>query len=192
MKSSITHAIDGEYIREWLVLGPFFPDNLEKDFLADVGGEANIQPKEGDTVITVDGWILTWTRYVSEQDAVYLRDAVGNHQFAKAYAFCVLQSEPSPPTPIPEGEGSSDAIYLGSDDGVAVWINGERVHLFPGARSLSLDQDAFEVSLKTGANRCPVKVSNITGDWAFAMRVLPPERAVISGAIIDEKDEPIA
>ena len=34
------HAADGEYIKEWLVLGPFFPDNLEKDFLIDAGGEA--------------------------------------------------------------------------------------------------------------------------------------------------------
>ncbi|MBM3239949.1 hypothetical protein FJZ31_26995 [Candidatus Poribacteria bacterium] len=39
-----THPVDGEYIQEWLVLGPFFPDDLEKDFLADVGGEANINP----------------------------------------------------------------------------------------------------------------------------------------------------
>jgi len=45
------HPVDGEYIKEWLVLGPFFPDDLEKDFLIDVGGEANIQPKEGDTVL---------------------------------------------------------------------------------------------------------------------------------------------
>lgn len=45
------HPVDGEYITEWLVLGPFFPDDLEKDFLVDVGGEANIEPKEGDTVL---------------------------------------------------------------------------------------------------------------------------------------------
>ena len=44
------HPVDGEYIKEWLVLGPFFPADLETDFLADVGGEENIDPKEGDTV----------------------------------------------------------------------------------------------------------------------------------------------
>ena len=48
-----THAVEGEYIKEWLVLGPFFPDDLETDFLADVGGEANIEPEEGDTVTTL-------------------------------------------------------------------------------------------------------------------------------------------
>ncbi len=38
------HHINGEYIREWLVLGPFFPDDLEQDFLADAGGEKNVIP----------------------------------------------------------------------------------------------------------------------------------------------------
>jgi len=37
-----TTTIDGEYIKEWLVLGPFFDDDLETDFLSSVGGEANI------------------------------------------------------------------------------------------------------------------------------------------------------
>jgi len=40
IKSPI-HQLDGEYIREWLVLGPFFPDDLKRDFLANAGGEAN-------------------------------------------------------------------------------------------------------------------------------------------------------
>jgi hypothetical protein len=61
-----THAADGEYLREWLVLGPFFPDDLDKDFLAGVGGEANVNPKAGDTVTTADGATLTWKRYKSQ------------------------------------------------------------------------------------------------------------------------------
>ena len=202
MQSSITHAIDGKYIREWLVLGPFFPDDLEKDFLADVGGEANIEPKKGDAVgfdmlrystqATADGKTLTWKRYESEKDVVDLLDAVGVHEYATAYAFCVLQMREAIPRIGSEVAGDTE-IRLGSDDGVAVWINGERVHLFPGERSLSRDQDVFEVNLKAGANRCLVKVFQRTQDWGFAMRVLvlPPSRAVISGTIADEKGNPI-
>ena len=86
------HIIDGEYIKEWLVLGPFFPDNLEKDFLADVGGEANIEPEEGDTArslatsATADGKTLTWKRYQAKGNIVDLSDAVGNLENATAYA----------------------------------------------------------------------------------------------------------
>jgi len=180
MKSSITHTIDGEYIREWLILGPFFPDDLHKDFLADAGGEASIEPKEGDTVTTADGKTLTWKRYESKGDIVNLLDAVGDHEYATAYAFCVLQSDTE----------CDVEVRLGSDDGVAVWINGERVHHNPVARDIT-QRDVFSASMESGANRCLVKVYNLIGSWAFAMRVLPPDRAVISGVVTDEKGQPI-
>ena len=44
------HNIDGSFVREWLVLGPFPSRDFDTDFLADAGGEANVRPKEGDTV----------------------------------------------------------------------------------------------------------------------------------------------
>ena len=41
-------ANNRQYIREWLVLGPLFPDDLGGDFLDHAGGEANIAPGEGE------------------------------------------------------------------------------------------------------------------------------------------------
>ncbi len=71
-----THAINGEYITEWLILGPFFPNDLETDFLADVGGEANIEPKEDDTVTTADGSpLLIWLMPLG---------------FTKSHCLCIL------------------------------------------------------------------------------------------------------
>ena len=32
------HVVDEAYTKEWLLLGPFFPDNLETDFLINAGG----------------------------------------------------------------------------------------------------------------------------------------------------------
>jgi len=176
-----SNSVNGEYIKGWLVLGPFFPDDLGKDFLADVGGEANINPKAGDTVMTADGKTLTWKRYQSNVDIINLLDAVGNHEHATAYAFCVLQSETA---------GNAE-ISLGSDDGVVVWMDGKRVHHNPVNRPVTLDQDTFEVGLKAGANRCLVKVSNGVDGWGFAMRALPPNRAVLSGIVANERGNPI-
>jgi len=182
MASSIAHNIDGEYIREWLVLGPFFPDDLDRDFLADAGGEANVQPKEGDTVITADGKILKWERYSSRKNIVDLMDAIGNHQFATAYAFCILQSE----------TGGDGEIRLGNGAGAAaVWVNGEQTHT-NADRLFTLDEDTFEVNVKVGANHCMIKVyREWYAEWFFAIRVLPPDRAVISGIITDEKGKPM-
>ena len=93
MKSSIAHMIDGEYIREWLILGPFFPDDLDKDFLADVGGEANIDPKKGDTATTTDGRTLTWKRYESRENVVDLQLSMQmklddlRHEVSRKYHF---------------------------------------------------------------------------------------------------------
>ena len=179
MKSSI----DEDYITSWLVLGPFLPEDLNTDFLADVGGEANIQPQEGDTCTTMAGETLTWERYNTKGNIVDLVDAVGYHEHAITYAFCTL-----------ENDSAGDAqIHLGSDDGIVVWINSIQVHSNPVNRPLLLDEDVFKANLKAGANHCLVKVSQLDDTWGFAMRLvmLPTNRAVLSGIITDETNVPI-
>jgi len=172
------HAVDGEYIREWLVLGPFFPDDLDRDFLAEVGGEANIDPRKGDTITTTDGETLTWTRHKFKADIVNLLDVVGGRENAIAYAFCVL-----------ENQATADArIYLGRENGIAIWINGKQAYHDPIARTFFFDDDVFEVGLKAGVNRCLIKVSKGIGNCGCAMRVelLPLNRAILSGVITNE------
>jgi len=200
--------IDGEYIKEWLVLGPFFPDNLEKDFLAEVGGEANIVPKEGDTITTLsfhrnsdlametkaEEGTLTWKQYSSETNIISLLDAIGYHESATAYVFCVLQSDIA----------DDFHLYLASTDGIMVWINSELVYSSPVGEIFDVEEDILsppidkyltKANLKAGPNHCLIKVTKfnrIGGDWEFAMRVLPPECAVISGIITDENGEHIS
>jgi len=179
-----TQPIDGEYITEWLVLGPFFPDDLDRDFLADAGGEASACPEEGGAVITEDGRTLTWKRYRSESDIVSFTNAIGMHRHATACAFCVLKSDVA-------GDAQ---FYVGSDDGIAVWINGEKAHHNGAFRTIKLDEDVFEAPLNVGINHCLVKLYNITEDWALAVRatMLSPDRAVLSGTICDEAGTPVS
>jgi len=175
------NTVNGEYIKEWLVLGPFFPDDLGKDFLADAGGEKNVNPKEGDTVTTKDGRRLTWKRYRTEEDSTSLIKAVGGHEGATAYAFCILLSDST-------GNG---AIYLGSDDGAAVFLNGERVYYNPILRSFFLDPAQFGVQLNTGENRCLVKISQGAANWEFAIKAIPSTCAVVKGTVTAENKEPM-
>jgi len=165
------HPVDGQFITEWLVLGPFFPDDLDKDFLVDGSGEANIEPKEGDTVVNAQGDTLTWKRYRTQGSLIELTHAVGYYVHATAYAFSTLRSEAE----------EKVRILLGSDDGASVWINGEQVHHNPVNRSFTFDED-FEADFFAGANRCLVKVSNDLGglgDWGFAMRAFPHNQPVL-------------
>jgi len=175
----VVAPLNGEYIREWLVLGPFFPDDLEMDFLAGTGGDANIQPQEGDSVTTAEGVKLTWKRYKAKRSSADLADAIGDHKRAAAYAFCILQSKVA----------GNVQVCLGHSNGAVLWINGKRV--YHNSASAARDESVFEVDLEAGENHCLIKVSQGLGSWSFAMRVFPPNSAVISGIITDEVGKPI-
>ena len=177
-----THPVDGTFIREWLVLGPFFPEDLETDFLASANGEAFVNPKPGDTVTTAEGKTLTWTVYRSEKNIVNLLHAAGNHREAVCYTFCLLESD----------RGGDGEILVGSDDGVVVFLNGQRVHTQIVRRPIVIDEDRVAVSLRSGKNRCLMKVSNGYQNWALTARVFPPTRAVIAGVIANETGKPLS
>jgi len=160
------------------VLGPFFPNDLGIDFLADVGGEADTNPREGYPVTTEDGITLTWQRCKSMTDIVHLCDYIGRHQNATAYAFCTLQ-----------GEIAGDVeICFASNVAVTLWVNQESFHHNPAYHHHhTLDQCIFHVESQEGANRCLVKLysGSRNRDGLFAVRVLPPYRAIISGIVTD-------
>ena len=171
-----THPVDGTFIKEWLVLGPFFPEDLETDFLVSVNGEAAVNPKPGDTVTTAEGKTLTWRVYRTEGNIIDLQRAIGKHEQVVCYAFCLLESN----------QGGDGEILISSDDGVAVFLNGHRIHTQPVRRPIVVDEDRVAVSLRPSKNRCLVKVANGLQKWELAARVLPPTRAVITGIVTDE------
>jgi len=60
---------------------------------------------------------------------------------------------------------------MGSDDGMACWVNGERVHYVLAGRSLVVDQDVKKVKLRKGKNRVLLKIQQGESDWEFALRI---------------------
>jgi HEAT repeat protein len=61
-------------------------------------------------------------------------------------------------------------LLVGSDDGVAIWINGARVHSHRVSRGLTPDEDRVPVTLREGTNSILVKVAQGGGDWGFCVR----------------------
>ena len=57
-------------------------------------------------------------------------------------------------------------MFVGSDDGVKVWLNGELVHKKIVGRSASDYKGSFPVILKQGVNTMLVAVENRTGGWS--------------------------
>lgn len=65
-----------------------------------------------------------------------------------------------------------DAVLaVGSDDGVAVWLNGERIHFNPAWRPYMSRQDRVPLKLRAGSNTLMLKVNTSGGDWGFGAHV---------------------
>jgi len=156
------NQIDGNFIKDWLILGPFSGNDIDQDYLESVGGEANMNPEVGDNIKTVQGETLTWNLYRSQENIVDLLQVVGGHTNVTAYAFCHLQGK----------QDTDTEILLGSDDGAAVWLNGELVHKNDVARAVVVaDQDVFPAQVKKGKNQLLVKITQGSGGWGLTCRI---------------------
>ncbi len=175
----------GEYLRDWLVCGPFpagasRPDapttghlaGFETDYLAGTGGEAGAQPSPGD-VVDFDGGSATWTAYESPTDEVSLDDAVSTALEVLAYAYCEIKSDEARPC----------VMAVGTNDGCRIWLNGRRVSDYPAARGLKLDQDLIPVVLQKGVNRLLFKVEERGNAWGLACRFLPVDAELVKGRV---------
>lgn len=58
-------------------------------------------------------------------------------------------------------------LSLGSDDGLAVFVNGERVLAENTSRACAADQNRLSVRLKTGKNNVLLKITQGNGEFAF-------------------------
>jgi CubicO group peptidase (beta-lactamase class C family) len=157
----------------WFVLGPFVqPDGsaesreaaLDRDYLAAVGGEAAAR-FDASTALEVDGRRLSAAELASDEESGVDLQAFYKDDTERKVAYAYGELE----WPRDEVVQAS----FGSDDGAAVWLNGERVHrLVTPARGLSPDSDHFEAPLRAGKNRLLVKVENGSGGWGFALTLL--------------------
>ena len=63
-------------------------------------------------------------------------------------------------------------FYLGSDDGVKVWLNGKLIHRIPGLRMLQMDEDAFVGDMAAGENHLLLKIGQGKGGWGYVVRMM--------------------
>lgn len=167
----------GNFMRSWLVCGPF-PNapapggtreaierpGFETDYLVGHGGEAKLRVSPGQEERHA-GTTRVWSRYDSPEDVVDLDAAISTEDDVVGYAYCEIEADAAGPC----------VLALGTNDGVAVWWNGERVWSNPRARTHIADGDLIPVLLERGTNRLLLKIEERGGRWRFICRLLPFE-----------------
>ena len=177
-----------EYIKDWLVAGPF--PNCEgcsetnymhgknctgfyTDYLAPEGGEMNVVPEEGENVTVKDKDIeRTWFRLQGKEDKIHLSKYLKPKDMVVAYAFSRVRSP----------KKQKVILSVGSNDGVKVFLNGKQVHeMHPRTgRWLQADNDYVPVTLKKGINNLMLKIDQGTGDFGYVVRFLDYDSIVNS------------
>jgi hypothetical protein len=167
-----------DFVRSWLVLGPF--PNVNKK-----GGTTAFPPE---TEPRVDpnksyaglGGPVRWKAHASPLDYVDLanvfnnqpaRRELGMYGPAVAYAACWVRSDRARPA----------LLSLGSNDGIKVWVNRRPVADRRVERAAQPGQDRAACELAAGWNELLVKVDNQGGGWGFYLDLREPGGAPLRG-----------
>jgi glucose/arabinose dehydrogenase len=156
LKASGLPAFDGA----WHWIGPF--DNPDESAF-----DRSYPPeKEIDLSNTYDGRggkKVSWQPFKNFKlgQVVNLKPLVPKSDFCFVYLYHEMEAKEAVEIP----------LSLGSDDSIAVWLNGQQIHANNAVRPAAPDQDETTLKLKAGKNHLLIRVGNIAGD--FAVYVCP-------------------
>ncbi len=172
--------VDGAWITEWLLCGPFdliknddvfaHCTGYETDFLIKNGGEKSLKVKAGD-VVEFKGGSNNWIFYSSSDSTLNLDKAISTKEPVCGYAYTEVYAE----------KPGFRIISFGSNDGGRLWVNGKQIWDYAPNRGIYPDQDAIPVFLNKGKNTLLFKVEEKGGMWRLAARFLPLEGPELLG-----------
>lgn len=167
-------AYDPTYIRNWLICGPFENAKLETVSIQD---EENLSPKIGDT-----SGGKVWKEFDSVENSIDFEEetALGQYELSVAYAFVEITSP----------EKRKAKLYLRSDDGIKVWLNGNNILTNDVARGMD-NEDVLSVILEPGANKLLIKVNELFSGWMFSARITDENGQPIQGLTLSPKAVPL-
>ena len=153
------HLPELRFVPSWIVAGPFA--NVEQQ-----GFETVFAPEESPAAVDrnaeftlVDQTVAGWRK----AESVEIAGARGFdlQNFVKAHGYRGNDLVTYLATTVVSTDDQSAQIWLGSEDGVKLWCNGELVHQNFVRRRARIGDDRFPVQLRKGANLVLVKLEQI-------------------------------
>ena len=172
----IRELVDGEFIQDFMLIGPFpnpLPKNsdetclgLTKDYLTDVGGESGVKPFVNQKV-NFNNQSFKWISYHSESEKTDFKKIFSPNDEVVCYAAIWLNSE----------KEQEKLFGVGSNDGIRVLLNGEKILSVHQRRIVSVDNEYIRLKLKKGRNLLLIKVGQSLGRWGLVVRPVSEEIA---------------
>ena len=136
--------------RTWLLKGPI-PSG------ADAGVDPSVTPRPG-----ADGW--TGPVYF-HADRIDLDRHYSNPSHCVVYAYAEFEAPRDEPA----------ELWVGSDEGLTVWIDGEEVNRYRGRRRHFLPCEQVPIQLAKGRHRVLVRAEQRRGDFDFSLKLSEAE-----------------
>ena len=148
----------GRGIRRWLAAGPFLGDNL--DAASHLAEEASLRPLVGQSAGDA---VWTTVEHLGYSAEVLDFSALGDQANGMSnYAFTLVKSD----------REQKGFLWLGYDERIRVWLNGEVVYEDPSRHVFALADKRIPIRLREGENRLLLKVGNFMGSTSLAVHVV--------------------
>ena len=167
-----------EYIPAWGIAGPF--PNPRDTTRGTIGLDSVFAP-EGDTSFNatyagVDGAPVTWQKISTPAsgyvDLMYLDPNTNVVTYASTFVWSPADR--------------TFPLFLGSDDGAKVFLNGAELFRLLTIRGPEPDQNIVPLALHRGWNRLLLKIEQHLGGYGFYARIRDPERTLKYSAMKPE------
>jgi len=151
------------HISQWLVSGPYEEDGKERLELF----ETVFIPEE-------NAEKTKWVLVNPDEDHAYWRVDF-NDIFPGENKVAYLK------TTIVSPADQEAKLFIGSDDGVKVWLNSELIHENNTERGLMPDEDKMDIQLKKGDNTLMLKITQGVGGWEASAAVCDMDGIPLEG-----------
>ncbi|MBN1413576.1 MAG: DUF362 domain-containing protein [Bacteroidales bacterium] len=152
-KNQESNGLFGRSNRTWILSQPFTGSDISTEYIA---GEASLVPEAGK-----NGWSQPVYFFDDRIDLIsYYNDPVDVVSYAFT-CFSALKEEQA-------------QLWLGYDEGIIVYLNGEKVYSFTGTTTFG-DKDLVKVkpviTVKEGENTLLVKTYHKYADYSFTLNI---------------------
>ena len=147
-------SVDG-YILSWMLSGPYTQEGKTGSDLFDVAFPPEKPPAQAE-------WkVVTVPPNAAVPGMVEMDKILGGNE-----RVAYLRTQVTSP------KAQEAMLELGSDDGIKVWLNGQRVHSNNATRPCRPGEDKVRIKLKEGANTLLLKVTQGGGEWSATARLI--------------------